>query len=106
MSLGIVHSNLSPQSFLRLRREEWALPLAADVDYFSSATAGGAQGSQSIAAAAVGTAALLSAIATAAPVRYGRLPTLTITDAAFASALALVSRSCKASRPRRAALRL
>lgn len=92
MPMGIVTSNLSPQSFLRLRREALDLPLAADVDYFSSASAGGAQGSQSIAAAAVGTAAFLSAIATAAPVRYGRLPTLTITDAAFASALSVTVR--------------
>lgn len=92
MPLGIVGSNISPQAFLKYRRETIDLPLAADVDYFSSATAGGAQAAMSIATAVAGTAVTLSAIATAAPVRYGRLPTITLVDAAFASAITVVVR--------------
>jgi hypothetical protein len=92
MPLGIVTSNLSPGAFQRFERDDIILPLAADVDYFSAATAGGAQGNQSISAATAGTACFLSAIATAAPVRYGRLPTLSITDASFGSALVVTVR--------------
>lgn len=92
MTLGITAANFSPNSFERLKQDLIYLPLTADVDYFSSATSGGAQGSQVIAAATAGTAVFLSAIGTAAPLRNARLPTLTITDAAFASALSVTVR--------------
>lgn len=91
MTLGIVTKNLSPNSFLRHVREEISLPLIATTNYFSSATSGGAAGSMSIAASASGDAVLLSAAA-AMPVRYGRLPTITLTDAAFGSAIVLTVR--------------
>lgn len=92
MPLGITGNNLSPQAFLRLERDFIPGILAADVDYFSAATAGGAQGNFNCSASAAGTAVFLSAIATAAPLGTARLPTLTITDNAFASALAVTVR--------------
>lgn len=92
MPLGITAENFSPQSFARMENEFISPQLAADVDYFSAATAGGAQASFGIAAATAGTAVPLSQIATVAPLRRARLPTLTITDAAFASALSVTVR--------------
>lgn len=81
MPVGIVHSNTSPQSFLRLERDVIIFPLAAVANYFSSATDGGANGNFSLSGAAVGTTVFLS-VGGKKPLTNGRLVTATITDAA------------------------
>lgn len=92
MTLGITGSNLSPNSFLLRRREVIEPSLIATVDYFSAATAGGANGNFSIAASTAGTAVFLSQIGTVAPLRTARLPTISITDNAFGSAIVITVR--------------
>ena len=86
MTLGITSSNVSPQGFLKLEEAFLLYPLIASVNYFSSATDGGNQGSFDISAATQGTAVFLS-VSGKRPLRIGRLPTLTVTDAAITAAL-------------------
>ncbi len=80
MPLGIGHKNLDPHSGAGLFRELIHFPIAADANYFSSATQGGAQGTMSIATSVIGDALLLSTEA-AKPLFYGRVPTITTVDA-------------------------
>ncbi len=80
MPLGITGSNVSPQAFLKLQRDVLMYPPAADANYFSSATDGSTQGNFSIASATVGTPVFLS-VGGKRPLRIGRLPTMTVTDA-------------------------
>jgi hypothetical protein len=83
MPIGIVTSNTSPQSFLRLEREWIVFPLAASTNYFSAASSGGASATFSITSAVAGTAIPLSAPG-GRPLRHARRPVVTITDAASA----------------------
>jgi len=80
MPLGITHTVLDPLSGAALVRDDILLPIAADDDYFSSATAGGAQGGFVCAASVLGDSVLLSAQA-ARPLFYARVPSVTLTNA-------------------------
>lgn len=84
MPVGIVASNVSPQSFLKLRREHILFPLAAVDDFFATTAA------NSIASAAAGTAVVLTAPG-ALSLTYARLPQVTATDA-LGSTLAVTVR--------------
>jgi hypothetical protein len=80
MPLGISYDQVDKDSFLGLRREDVILPIALDIDYFSSASAGSTQGNFDCSASVAGTAVFLAAQA-AKPLFYARRPSLTITDA-------------------------
>lgn len=80
MPLGISYNQIDKDSFLGLVREDFHWPLALDVDYFSSATAGGAQGNFDCSASVAGTAGFLSAQAIK-PLYHARRPSISITDA-------------------------
>ena len=77
--LGITFSQVDKDSFLGLEREDILLPVAADADYFSSATDGGAQAAVSITSAVAGTAINRSATGKR-PLIYGRRPSITSVD--------------------------
>lgn len=80
MTVGIGHQNMDPTGHLALVRETIELPIAADTNYFSSATSGGAQGDFSLASSVVGDSVFLSTEA-AKPLYYARRPQATMTDA-------------------------
>lgn len=84
MPLGITYNQIDKDSFLGLAREDFHWPLALDVDYFSAATAGGAQGNFDISASVAGTSVFLSAQA-AKPLYHARRPSISITDASGTS---------------------
>lgn len=80
MPSGLTYDNVDKDSFLGLKREVFMWPIALDVDYFSSATSGGAQGNFDCSASSAGTTVFKS-LEAARPLYYARRPTLTITDA-------------------------
>ena len=79
MALGISYQNVDKASFLGLRRDHLLFPLAADTDYLSAATEGGAQAAKDISASVVGTVVNRSAQGIR-PLIYGRRPTVTTVD--------------------------
>src|SRR3972149_9304529 len=79
MALGISYQNVDKASFLGLRRDHLLFPLAADTDYLSAATEGGAQAAKNISASVVGTVVNRSAQGIR-PLIYGRRPTVTTVD--------------------------
>ncbi len=80
MALGISYQNVDKTSFLGLRRDHLLFPLAADTNYLSAATAGGAQAAVDISASVIGDAVNRSAQGIR-PLIYGRRPTITTVDA-------------------------
>lgn len=81
MALGISYQNVDKSSFLGLRRDHLLFPLAADTNYLSAATAGGAQAAVDISASVVGDLVNRSAQGIR-PLIYGRRPAITTVDAA------------------------
>lgn len=81
MPLGISFNQIDKDSFLGLVREDFHWPLALDVDYFTAATEGGAQGNFDCSASVAGTA-IFKSVQAAKPLYHARRPSLTITDAA------------------------
>lgn len=91
---GLSHKNADPQGFLGLIREDILLPIAADSNYFSSATDGGAQAAIDISASVDGDVLNRSATGKR-PLFYGRLPTITTVDASGTNLSCTVRLTCK-----------
>lgn len=94
MGLGLSHKNMDREGFMALVRDDIIYPLAADADYFSSATDGGSQAAVSITSAVVGDTINRSATGKK-PLFYARRPTLTLTDASGTSLTLTVRLTCR-----------
>lgn len=94
MPAGLSHKNMDPQGFMALVREDILLPIAADTNYFSSATDGGAQAAVNISASVAGDVVNLSATGKR-PLFYGRLPTITTVEASGTALAVTVRLTCK-----------
>lgn len=84
---GIVPSNLSDRSMLRVNPQHVLLPLAAAPTVYSATTAGGASAAIPFTTVATNLTINLSAYALRCAGRTARLPTVTVTDAAFVAPL-------------------
>jgi hypothetical protein len=94
MALGLTHKNMDPNGFPSLIREDVLLPIAADVDYFSSATDGGAQGAKDISASVAGDSIFRSATGKR-PLFYARRPTITTVDNSGTTLAVTVRLTCR-----------